>query len=231
MNIVALIPARGGSKGILRKNLVPLGGRPLIAHTIACALNVSSIQDVYVSTDDDEIAAVSETFGASAPFRRPSSSSGDNAPMVAVIQHFLDWVESAGRNPAAVVLLQPTSPLREPASVEAAIRLFCETGAESVVSIVDVAHNCAPGSLLRRSADGRVAAAFPEEGMALRRQDKPRLFARNGPAVLVIKPELAKSGRLYSGNTFGCVMNKRESFDIDDREDLEIAEALLRRAS
>jgi len=229
MSITALIPARGGSKGIPRKNLVPLRGKPLLAHTIECALAVPLIDQVFVSTDDDEIAACAEACGARAPFRRPAACASDDAPMIAVLQHALGWIEAREGAQEAIVLLQPTSPLRRAESVGQAIRLFRETHADSVVSIVAVPHNCSPGSLLSLSADGRVIPAFPNENATLRRQEKPRFFARNGPAILVLRPEFVKSGRLYSENTHGFEMGKIESLDIDDAEDLSMVEALLTR--
>lgn len=227
MKVVALIPARGGSKGIPRKNLVAVGGRPLIAHTIACARAVPEMDGVFVSTDDDEIAACAESHGASAPFRRPAEAAHDEAPMIAVLRHFLDWSDANGVGADAIVLLQPTSPLRKPASVTRAIEIFRTQPADSVVSVCRVPHNCTPGSLLRVLGDGRVEPAFPSENSTLRRQDKPVLFARNGPAVLVLGRKIIAEGRLYSDRTYAFEMNRLESFDVDDPDDLPIAGALL----
>lgn len=147
--------------------------------------------------------------------------------MIAVLQHALGWLRENGGDPEALVLLQPTSPLRRSASVAAALRLFQESSADSVVSVMAVPHNFTPGSLLAKDADGRVVPAFPEMAQVIRRQDKPRFYARNGPAILVLRPSLIEEGRLYSEKTFALEMSRLESFDIDDREDLAIAEALL----
>lgn len=147
--------------------------------------------------------------------------------MIAVLQHALGWLRENGGEPEALVLLQPTSPLRRPQSVAAALKIFEETSADSVVSVAEVPHNCTPGSLLTLGTDGRVAAAFPEYAQSVRRQDKPRFFARNGPAILILRPLLIDEGRLYSDRTYAFPMSRRESFDIDEREDLEIVEALL----
>lgn len=227
MPIVAIVPARGGSKGIPGKNLVPVAGRPLIAHSIACAKDVPSISRVLVSTDSAEIAACAVESGAEVPFLRPPEISQDDTPMIAVLQHVLGWLREKSGEPEALVLLQPTSPLRRPESVAAALKLFEETSADSVVSVVEVPHGCTPGSLLTLGADGRIAAAFPEFAQTLRRQEKPKFFARNGPAILILRPSLIDTGGLYSDRTFAFPMSRRESFDIDEREDLEIVEALL----
>ena len=147
--------------------------------------------------------------------------------MMAVLQHALGWLRDQGEPVTALVLLQPTSPLRSPGSVTAAIEMFFSNEADSVVSVMAVPHNCTPGSLLTKAADGRVTAAFPEFNQAIRRQDKPHFYARNGPAILVLRPSLIDSGHLYSARTFGFEMSRRESFDIDHPEDLAIAEALM----
>ena len=231
MPVVAIIPARGGSKGIPGKNLISLAGRPLIAHSIACALGVPSITRTLVSTDAEDIAQCARDSGAEVPFLRPAEISGDETPMMAVLQHALGWLRESGEAVEALVLLQPPSPLRTSESVEAAIGLFRTSEADSVVSVAVVPHNCTPGSLLKKDATGRVSPAFPEANQAIRRQDKPIFYARNGPAILVLRPSLIDAGRLYSENTVGFEMSRRESFDIDHLEDLEIAEALLPRHS
>lgn len=229
MSVVAIIPARGGSKGIPGKNLISLAGRPLIAHSIDCALGVPSITRTLVSTDAEDIARCARDSGAEVPFLRPAEISGDETPMMAVLQHALGWLRESGEDVEAIVLLQPTSPLRTASSLKAAIQLFRSSEADSVVSVAVVPHNCTPGSLLKKDAAGRVSPAFPEANQAIRRQDKPIFYARNGPAILVLRPAMIDAGRLYSENTMGFEMSRRESFDIDHREDLEIAEALLSR--
>lgn len=227
MPIIALIPARGGSKGIPGKNLLPVAGKPLIAHSIDCAKAVPAITRILVSTDSDEIASCARQFGAEVPFLRPAEISQDDTPMIAVLQHTLKWLRAQGETVDGLVLLQPTSPLRLPTSVAAAIELFVAKRADSVVSVMTVPHNCTPGSLLKKDVEGRLAPAFPEMAQAVRRQDKPIFHARNGPAVLVLRPSLIDEGRLYSDRTFGLEMSRRESFDIDHPEDLAIVEALL----
>jgi CMP-N-acetylneuraminic acid synthetase len=214
--VVALIPARGGSKGIPRKNLAPLCGRPLLSWTIDAARAAETVTRVVVSTDDDEIAAA---VGGAEVLRRPKDLAADETAMVDVIRHA---VRELGA-PEVLVLLQPTSPLRRSEDVDAAVRLLFETGADSVVSVVEVPHRYGPESLMELENGRLVVRAQPTT-----RQQQPRLYARNGPAVLVLRPE--RLGEvLYGGDVRAYVMAQRDSVDIDTPEDLELAELLLSR--
>ena len=229
--VLGLIPARGGSKGIPRKNLAPLAGRPLIAHTIAAALASTRLDRVVVSTDDPEIAAVAREQGAEVPFLRPADLADDAAPALAVIRHAISTLDAQGWRTEAVAYLQPTSPLRSAAHIDAALDLLLEQGADSVVSVVEVPHNFSPLSVMRRQDDGRLTPYQEPDGPApLRRQDKPRLWARNGPAVLALTRRTAlELGVLYGPRTLGLVMDRVDSLDIDEPLDLELAAWLLAR--
>ncbi len=224
MAILGIIPARGGSKGIPRKNIAPLGGRPLIDWTIAAARS-SALDRFVVSTDDDEIAAVARSLGAEVPVLRPAEFAGDEAPALPVIRHMLDVLEERdGYRPDAVIYLQPTSPFRQPAHVDAAIALLQE-GADTVVSVVPVPHNMVPTSLMRMEGEDLVFCAPPEQRQ-FRRQDKETLFARNGPAILAIRTEVVRAGQLYGTRIRPLPMDRIASLDIDEPLDLAIAERL-----
>jgi len=226
LSIVALIPARGGSKGIPRKNLALLGGRPLLHYTAAAALQSRCIDRVLLSTDDAEIAEAGRAAGLEVPFVRPADIAGDRSPMIAVLRHALAWLEDAtGTPPEAFVLLQPTSPLRTAAHIDAAVQLLRERDAETVVSVVAVPHQFSPVSVLTMD-DGRLTPFLPGPPITSR-QDKPPVFARNGPAVLVVRPRVVTRGELYGEPTLGYVMSARDSIDIDTPEDLEMCEVLL----
>ena len=214
MHVVALIPARGGSKGIPRKNLAPLAGKPLLLWAIDSAPSADTVTRVVVSTDDDEIAAAA---GDAELLRRPAELAGDDTPMLDVIRHALDHVEPCD----VLVLLQPTSPLRRPEQVDEAVRLLLESGADTVVSVVEVPHRYEPSSLMELR-DGRLVA----RSEPTTRQAKELLYARNGPAILAVRPSGLGDG-LYGGNVIGYVMDERDSLDIDTAHDLELAEALL----
>jgi CMP-N-acetylneuraminic acid synthetase len=221
MEVIGLIPARGGSKAIPRKNLVHLAGKPLLAYTVEVALGSDVLTRTVVSTDSDEIAEAAEKLGAEV-LRRPPELGRDESPMRAVIEHALRELGDCD----ALVLLQPTSPLRRAEHVDEAVRLLFETGADSVVSVVEVPHRFRPSSLMAFEQD-RLVALGPSD---VRRQDKPNLYARNGPAVLVLRPDRIGSD-LYDGDCRPYVMRPEDSVDVDEPFDLELVEVLLRRRS
>lgn len=232
MSIVAVIPARGGSKGIPRKNLVRIAGRPLIAYAIEAARNAASVDRVLISTDDSEIADVARELGAEVPFLRPPELADDTAPMLGVLRHALGWLESKGVAVEALVLLQPTSPLRTARHVEEAIALFRSAPTSSVVSVVEVPHQFNPVSVMKLSAQGTLAPFFGDQVVATRRQDKPKAYARNGPVVLVCHPDTLRSGELYGASCLPYLMSEKDSLDIDTPQDLLLAEqALLARGN
>ena len=222
-----MIPARGGSKGIPRKNLAPLGGRPLIAYSIEAARGSKTVTRVVVSTDDDEIATVARRLGADVPFLRPAALAADDTPMVPVMADLLRTLRDREHFEADVlVLLQPTSPFRRADHIDAAVDLLTASGADAVVSVVPVPHQFTPASLMQLH-DG-VLAPWTDGPAPLRRQDKQTLFARNGPAIVAVKPRvILEDGRLYGGRTRGFVMSREDSLDIDDALDLRLAELLL----
>jgi CMP-N,N'-diacetyllegionaminic acid synthase len=220
VDVVALIPARGGSKGIPRKNLAPLGRRPLLAWTVDAALGSRAVTRTVVSTDDDEIAAAARGVGAEV-LERPLELAADDTPMQPVIAHALEALDV----PEVLVLLQPTSPLRRAEHVDEAVELLVASGADSVVSVVEVPHRYRPGSLMALDGDRLVRLA---DDHAATRQDKPLVYARNGPAVLALRPERIGAD-LYGGDCRPYVMGPRESLDVDEPFDLELAELLLAR--
>lgn len=231
MSIVAVIPARGGSKGIPRKNLVRIVNRPLIAYAIDAARNASSVDRTLISTDDSEIADVARGLGAEVPFLRPPELADDDAPMLCVLRHTLEWLESRGVAVEALVLLQPTSPLRTSCHVDEAIALFRSARVSSVVSVVEVPHQFNPVSVMKLSDEGVLAPFNGDQVIAARRQDKPKAYARNGPAVLVCHPDTLRSGELYGARSIPYIMSKEDSVDIDTPEDLCLAkQALLDRS-
>jgi CMP-N-acetylneuraminic acid synthetase len=220
VDVLALIPARGGSKGIPRKNLAPLGGRPLLTWTVEAALGSRAVTRTVVSTEDDEIAAAARELGAEM-LARPPALAADDTPMQPVIAHALDELEA----PEVLVLLQPTSPLRRAEHVDEAVDLLLASGADSVVSVVEVPHRYRPGSLMAMDGDRLVRLADDHAGT---RQEKPLVYARNGPAVLALRPDRIGTD-LYGGDCRPYVMGARESLDVDEPFDLELAELLLAR--
>jgi CMP-N,N'-diacetyllegionaminic acid synthase len=220
VDVLALIPARGGSKGIPRKNLAPLGGRPLLAWTIEAALRSRAVTRTVVSTEDDEIAEAARELGAEV-LARPPELAADDTPMQPVIAHALEELGPSD----VLVLLQPTSPLRRAEHVDEAVDLLLASGADSVVSVVEVPHRYRPGSLMALDGDRLVRLA---DDHAATRQEKPLVYARNGPAVLALRPDRIGTD-LYGGDCRPYVMSARESLDVDEPFDLEFAELLLAR--
>ena len=218
--VTALVPARGGSHGIRRKNLASLGGKPLIAWTIEAALASDTVGRTVVTTEDAEIADVSRNLGAEV-LDRPPELAGDETAMSDVVAHAVRELAPE----TALVLLQPTSPLRTSGHVDDAVELLLASGADAVVSVVEVPHRYGAASLMR--LDGERLVRLDETPYA-GRADKPVLYARNGPAILALRAERIGDD-LYAGDLRPYVMNAADSVDVDEPFDLELAEFLLSR--
>ena len=217
MEVVGLIPAREGSKGIPRKNLVPVAGKPLLAWTIEAARESSTLTRTVVSTDWEEAAELARQLGAEV-LGRPPELAADDTPMLDVVRHALRELGACD----VLVLLQPTSPLRRAEHVDAAVRLLLETGADSVLSVVEVPHQFRPGKLMA-IADGRLVRLGwdPPD-----RHGGEVLYARNGPAVVALRPERLGDD-LYGGDCRPYLMDLADSVDVDGPVELELAEARL----
>ena len=223
--MLGVVAARGGSKGIPYKNLAMLAGRPLLAYTADAARSSRRLSRCIVSTDDEIIATAARRLGLDVPFLRPSDLAVDDAPMLPVLQHAAREAARGGSTPDAVVLLQPTSPLRRATHIDAAVDLLESTGADSVVSVVEVPHQFNPVSVMQ--LDGDRLRPFLDRPPITRRQDKPRVYARNGPAVLAVRTRVLEADSLYGTDSRPLVMNALESIDIDGPDDLALAEFLL----
>jgi len=168
------------------------------------------------------------TWGIEVPFTRPADLAGDETPMVDVLRHALSWLASReSYRPEAIAVLQPTSPLRQAKHIDAAVDLLVESGADTVVTVVEIPHQFNPVSLMQLE-DGKLVPPL-EQPMILRRQEKPPLYARNGPAVLVVRREVVETGALYGQVVRALEMRLADSVDIDSAEDLAVAEFWLSR--
>jgi CMP-N-acetylneuraminic acid synthetase len=226
MSVIGLVPARGGSKSIPRKNLALCAGKSLLAWTAEAAFGSRVLDRVVLSTDDVEIAAAGRALGLEIPFMRPPEISGDNATMLGVLKHTLAALGAAERV-EALVLLQPTSPLRRSEHIAEALGRFRHGGAATLVSVVTVPHRFVPSSLMRRDGARLLPYGDSDVGPTLR-QEKASLLARNGPAVLIVRPEVIEGGKLYGDPTIGYEMNEFDSVDVDTPDDLRLAEMLIR---
>ncbi|MBK9441732.1 MAG: acylneuraminate cytidylyltransferase family protein [Comamonadaceae bacterium] len=217
---IATICARGGSKGLPGKNIRDFAGKPLIVHSIVQALACPEIDAVYVSTDDEAIAAVSLAAGATVPYLRPAELAGDTAPKLPVIEHLVGYLEQQGQTIFRVVDLQPTSPLRDAADISEALRAHPE--ADLVVSVRDAVDN-PYFNLVEQGEDGWV---YLSKGQgSTRRQDAPAVYALNGSIYVWQRTALAHAAvhGLWSVHIAPYVMPRWKSVDIDDLEDFELA--------
>jgi CMP-N,N'-diacetyllegionaminic acid synthase len=226
MLFVGIIPARGGSKGIPRKNLADCGGRSLLEWAARSALRSDRLPEVYLSTDDEEIAKSGRALGLQVPGLRPAEIASDTTPMISVMQHTAAWYERQDRVVDAFVLLQPTSPLRTASHVREAVDLYQEHQPESLVSVMRVPHQFTPGSLLRMEQN-TVSPWDSNAAAPTRRQEKPKLYGRNGPAILIVGRKVLERGLLYGEPTLGYEMNALDSVDVDSPEDLVLASILI----
>ena len=210
MSVVAVIPARGGSKGIPDKNIVSLGGLPLIAHTIRAARSVNEINRIILSTDSEVIAQVGKEQGVDVPFLRPKEIARDETPGIDPIVHAVEWVRNhENLQPEYVIVLQPTSPFRTPSDIQAALQLAIENHADSVVSVAPVAMH--PFWMKTMLSDGVLVNLMQDMQEHIRRQDLPLVYGLNG-AIFIVRTEiLLRERTLFPGRTYGYVMPPERS--------------------
>lgn len=229
MEILGIIPARGGSKSIPMKNLTLVAGKPLLFYTAAAARKSILLTRTIISTDYEEIADAAKNLGIEVPFLRPAEYAQDDTPALAVIRHALAYFEKEEKYiPDIVVYLQPTSPLRRAEHIDGTIQVLMESSADSAVSVMAVPHQFSPGSMM--VMDGGMLKNYETSPQILRRQDKQKVYARNGPAVLAIKrATITEKDSLYGDTIAPYIMAPEDSVDIDTPFDLELAEYLLKK--
>jgi CMP-N-acetylneuraminic acid synthetase len=228
MKILAIIPARGCSKGVIKKNIRELLGRPLIAYTIEAAKQSALLDRIIVSTDDAEIAAVSERLMCEV-MMRPATLAMDETPTLNVLQHVIRNLKAnEDYAPDAVMTLQPTSPLRTSKHIDEAATLFSNTvGADSLVSCINVPHNFHPLSVMKKDKRGFLQPFFDVDA-PLRRQDKETVLARNGAAIYITRTKCLKNF-VFGGSLLAYMMDEDSSVDLDTLEDFIKAERLLKK--
>ncbi len=226
MDIVGLIPARGGSKGIPRKNLVNLAGKPLLAYTCETATKVG-LARVLLSTDDPDIAATGRNYGVETPCMRPAELADDRASVVDAALHILDWLEQEQNAlPDYVMLLQPTSPFRTVDDMRQTIALAAESAPPAVVSVTPVKHH--PYWMKKMDANGCLTPLVPDRNPETMRQNLPPVHTLNG-AIYLTRTELLRRQRTWCPQgALGYVMPPERSLDIDTLWDLRMAECLLK---
>lgn len=220
-SVLAIIPARGGSKGVPRKNIAPLGGKPLIAWTIEAALAARCVSRTIVSTDSPEIAEAARAAGADVPFLRPDHLASDTATTLDVIAH----ARQACPGFDVLLVLQPTSPLRQAADIDAAFAQMMASGAESCTSVCEA--DTPPWLMYRQTETGFVESVLPPWPGGMRRQDLPPVYVLNGALYFVKTTAFDATGQLLPKPTAGYVMPVQTSIDIDTHNDLQRAEVAL----
>lgn len=227
MRVLGIVPARGGSKGIPRKNVRLLGGRPLLAHTADAALAARRLSRVVLTTDDEEIAEAGRRCGLEVPFLRPAELARDDTPTLPVLQHAVAELERAGDRFDAVCLLQPTSPLRRAGDIDGCIELLASEGLDSVVSVLPVPHEHNPHWVYFRDAEGLLRLSTGEEQPIPRRQELPPAFYRDGAVYVVRRDVLMNGGSLYGRRLGGYLTDPARNVNLDTPADWDRAERLL----
>ena len=225
LNALAIIAARGGSKGVPRKNVRSLAGIPLIGYTIAAARGARRLTDVVVTTDDDEIASVALEFGARVPFKRSAELAGDTVAMEPVLQDCVQRLEAAGSVIDVVVLLPATNPFRVSADIDAGLALLEDSGADSVVAVVQEHY---PAAWLQTFVDGRAVPLLGADADVARRQDAPATYKRNDGFFMCRRDVLMTHGTLLGADTRAYVMDQCSSIDIDSEWEFELADLVMR---
>ncbi|MBN1405550.1 MAG: acylneuraminate cytidylyltransferase family protein [Candidatus Omnitrophica bacterium] len=224
-NILAIIPARGKSKGIPGKNIKMFSGKPLIAWTIQEAKKVKCIDRIVVSTDDKKIAQIAKRYSAEIPFLRPKNLAKDNTPTIDVVMHFLRTMETC--LPDIIILLQPTSPLRSSDDIERALKMLISNNkASAVISMCEASEN--PYWMKKIQRGGFITGFIKKSRKFLRRQDLPTVYMPNGTIYVYRVKALLKEKTLYPAKTLAYVMPKERSIDIDDMTDFTLAELLAK---
>jgi CMP-N-acetylneuraminic acid synthetase len=222
---VALITARGGSKGLPRKNILPINGAPLISWTIDASLKANSINRVFVSTDDAEIAQISLKFGAEV-IDRPEAISGDFSTSEDAVLHAINSLKGIGVNVRKICLLQPTSPLRKSSHIDKAFDVLSNKKCKGVVSVFESRYNAAKAYKI--SKDGTISGLLFSDAPYTPRQQLPNAYFPNGAIYLFTAESFLENNTLPRNNVYPLLMQEDESVDIDSLQDLKQAELLMK---
>lgn len=226
--VLGIITARGGSKGIPRKNIKELGGKPLIAYTIQAVKESKLMTHCIVSTDDEEIAEVCRKWGAEVPFLRPAELALDTTKHLPVLQHAVQFMEQKlGIQFDYVVNLQPTSPFRLAEDIDGTIQMLIDTNADSALSMVEVDEN--HPIKMKKIIDGKILPFSIPEPEGMRRQDFPPAYKRSGAVYVLQRNNLMEKNIQYGENLVAYIVPKERSIDIDDELDWIKAEYMIKK--
>lgn len=223
--IIAIIPARGGSKGLPGKNIKELNGKPLIAYSIEAALNSNVFDKVIVSTDSEEIAEVSKKFGAEIPFLRPLELATDKADSMDTLIHALKFYSDIGENFDYIIKLQPTSPLRTAEDIKKAVNLIIEKNGDAVISVSECKHHPLWTNTL--NIDMKMNKFLKDEVKGKNRQELDKYYELNGMIFLSKTKKLIDTRDWYGENSYAQVIDGNRAIDIDNIIDFKLAEIIL----
>ncbi len=225
--ILGLIPARGGSKGIPGKNIKPLNGLPLLQYTFQSASASRLLAKTILSSDDDEIIGVARKIGLQVPFKRPADLALDTSPTLPAILHAIDFLERRGEYFAAVCLLQTTTPFRPPGFIDKAIQTFIASGADALISVLEVPHQYNPHWVFEKNEKGLLTISTGEQQIITRRQELPAAFIRDG-AIYITKTKVLKEQRSLYGESLAYIKNDAAlHINLDTLKDWQDAEKLV----
>lgn len=227
MRVLGLIPARGGSKGVSRKNIRPLAGKPLLQWTAEAALEARTLARVVLSTDDEEIANVGRDCGLSVPFMRPAELAADDTPTLPVVQHAIHMLEQLGNRFDAVCLLQPTSPFRTPTDIDTCVDLLATSGADAVISVLRVPSEHNPHWVYFRGSDGALSLSTGELEPMPRRQLLPEAFHREGSVYVTRRDVVMGHNSLFGKRVLGYELPHARTINIDTPTDWLRAESMM----
>jgi CMP-N,N'-diacetyllegionaminic acid synthase len=226
-SVLGIVPARAGSKGITRKNIRMMAGKPLLAYTATAALNACHLSRVLLSSDDPEIAAIGSAAGLEVPFLRPGELALDSTPMVQVVLHAIQWLHARGQDYDAVCVLQPTSPLRSSGTIDRCISLLWERDVDSVISVRPVPAEYNPHWVYFETPAGLLEPSIPGVEIPCRQQ-LPRAYHPDG-SVFVARTQIVIGERSLKGKrTLGAVSPEQEAVDLDTEEQWQALEQRLK---
>ena len=228
--ILAIIPARGGSKGVPGKNIKELAGKPLLAYTSEAALASNLISKVILSTEDEEIMKVGKSWGLDVPFQRPSELAQDQSGSLVVVQHAIQFFEDTGVFFDAVILLQVTSPFRLKGFIDQAIQKFIQSDVDALVSVLPVPHEYNPHWVFETDENDNLKISTGEKQIIKRRQDLPKAYFRDG-SIYITKTEVIKKGSFFGKKLSYIESNQDMYVNIDTMDDWKKAEEMVKRIS
>ncbi len=229
MKILGIIPARGGSKGIPKKNIKLLGGKPLLEYTAKAAQASKLLSRVILSSDDNEIIKVAKNIGLEVPFIRPENLSQDDTPTLSVIKHALEFFEAKNEKFDAICLLQVTSPFREEDLIDRSIQKFENENLDSLISVREVPTDFNPHWIFETDSKDHLKIATGDEKIISRRQELPKAFHRDGAIYITRTDVILEQNSLY-GKSIGYIESKNDRYvNIDTPDDWRVAEEITKK--